>query len=194
MSRFNKLFSDDPPGEPKWMREFARGGDPMVHRQDESWPAAGVAAYNAGRGKNIQASLRTQSASAGARSIRPGLGRRGGTSTARRGSPKSGKEGGGCACGGGGKCKSVSAGTPSPASTALTSAQMASSGSSGQRSGSPTLAELVAQVRTALVGSGSRMSTRQTEGLVRRAKALEAAYAASPQAESPLAWAKRGVQ
>ena len=107
MKSFNNRFGGEPPGEPAWMREFANGFDPTQHKEEASWPVAGLAAYNAGRGKNMLAGLRAQSAKVTAGGIQSGLVRRSGKSPMRA-PPKSGKEGGGCACGGegGGRCKS----------------------------------------------------------------------------------------
>ena len=106
MSRFNNVFDDDTLGAATWMREFARGGDPTVHGQDESWPAAGVAAFTADKGKSIRVGSGAPSARAGAVGIQRGLAR-GVTPTAQSGEAGSGKEGGGCACGGNSKSGSA---------------------------------------------------------------------------------------
>ena len=42
MFRFNKLFGGEPPGEPEWLREFARGGEPSMRKDEASWPYAGL--------------------------------------------------------------------------------------------------------------------------------------------------------
>ena len=164
MSRFNKLFSDAPPGEPAWMREFARGGDPTAHRQDESWPAAGVAAYNAGRGKSVNSNLRASSGKVGAGPVRASTGGAG-ASVVRRRSPKTGKSGGGCSCGGDGKCKSERGGG-SQASRALGSAHSASSTPSRRTSTVPTVAELTELVLAGLRTGGNQMTAAQVTDIV----------------------------
>ena len=50
MSRFNNVFDDDTPGEPTWMREFARGGQPAMHEQERALQGRTWACYNSAEG------------------------------------------------------------------------------------------------------------------------------------------------
>ena len=169
MKSFNNRFGSDPPGEPAWMREFARGGDPTVHRQDESWPAAGVVAYNARQRKGVHPNLPSQSGVVGKGGIRRGLTRGGGTPIAHRGSLKAGKAGGGCSCGGDGKCKSERGGIRSQGSNALAPSRMLSPKASCTASAFPTVAELVAQFQKVLNANGIKKSDAEATEIVRKA-------------------------
>jgi hypothetical protein len=106
MSRFNKIFGGDSPGEPDWMREFARGGDPSVHKAELSWPAVGFAAYNGQASKKKCTQAEVQPARAAKSPTRESRAALPVTANAYQGRAKGGKDGGGCSCGGSGNCKS----------------------------------------------------------------------------------------
>ena len=170
MSRFNKLFGGDPPGEPEWLREFARGGDPSVRKDEASWPYAGWVALNAGSGKNIQTSLGTQSAKAGAGGIQRGL-VRGGITTAPPGPWERANKGGGCSCGGGEKCNSWSLGKASRSTPATTPSQLLSEVVTRPDGTSAALEELATAARNALAGDGIRVTRAEVAGMMKSALA-----------------------
>jgi len=107
MSRFNEVFGGEPSDQPDWMKEFARGGDPGVHKEGVSQPLKDLAEYNPASAKAGQAVGKTPLHN-------PGVGHTNkllspGADTSKRGpaGSQNRKKEGGCGCGGEGKCKSA---------------------------------------------------------------------------------------
>jgi hypothetical protein len=193
MSRQNDRFSGEPSGEPEWMREFARGGDPRAHRQEESWPAAGLAAYNAaaGPGGSIGVSTGAPSEEVGARNTQRGLVSGNGVSAAPPSPREGANNGGGCSCGGGGSCKSSFGSKSLPASPVLESAQVPSSRPSRRTFDRlPAEAEAVALMRRLLQDSGIQMSVTQITAIVRKARAKVIADSGRPVPSDRNPWSR----
>lgn len=189
MSRFNKLFSGDPPGEPAWMREFFGGGDPSVHREEAAWPVAGLAAHHAQASKKKCPRAKAHASVAGRNPTHKSRAAAVGSSIARKSRPTGRKERGECSRGGSGNCKSEGGGgdegcacggggCKSGAGAALSNESQGtrslvspshSSAHSRRSSRRPSVAGIVALVQRELAIDGIEATESEVTGIVTEA-------------------------
>ncbi len=114
MSRQNNRFGSEPISEPEWMKEFAKGGGPSLHREEASWPVNGLAGYNAVQGTDGQSAPEARPGSRDAGPTLKRIARRESRVAKRPAGAGAGKKLGGCGCEGQGQCGGQNEGGRAP--------------------------------------------------------------------------------
>jgi len=181
MSRQNNRFGGDPSGEPEWMKEFARGGDPGVHREEVSWPMKGLAKYNAAMGGSGLMRPRQQSGHHGLSPLAKRRMASGKASTKRPEIRQKERKGSGCGCRGEGTCQSNSKAASPRKAGPPKSRQVASSRPPVPTStGHPAVEDLIAHLQKVLSGDGIELTSTVLTDVVTKALATARAATGEP--------------